>query len=368
MLKHYLSDNNLIIELGGDYQVLSTAAYPKTYDVIRYVVFNKVTKYLRLDEVKSYCTDLIRSLGLDLSRTSVFLTAAEVSRYTHTVKDVDSVRVEVFMTLGIDWISCLDSVVNIYNVEDLKLSTINVAVFVSKPLDNVGLLDLFRLVSEVKGSLMTLLGPTCTTTPSIGTPSDATLVASPLGSERYLDMSSGLGRVVTSALTEAIVGRLRELPLDDYVRYVLGGISIEELHKISMEVYSRCRIPNKEDSKVGSEILNELLNTLKDPNILALLRGTRFIEFILALGMVSGLSINEYLNDSPGIIVDELIGKALAEYVNGFKGLLSYYWVERLKKSGEVKELLRLPPITDDLVTALVGAVLSRVYDRYSRV
>lgn len=368
MLKHYVNGDNLIIELESDYQALSTAAYPKTYDVIRYVVFNKVSKYLRLNEIKSYYTELIRSLGLDLNRTSVFLTAAEVSKYTHIVKEINSVRIEVFMTLGIDWISCLDSVINIYNIGDLKLSTINIAVFVDKPLDNVGLLDLFRLISEVKGSLMTLLGPTCITTPSIGTPSDATLVASPLGNNRYLDITTGLGRAVISALVDTIVERLREIPLDDYVRYALGGISVDELYKISMEVYSRCKIPNKEDHIIGSEILNELLNTLKDPNILALLRGTRFIEFILALGMVSGLSINEYLNDSPGMVVDELIGKALAEYVNGFKGLLSYYWVERLKKSGEVKELLRLPPITDDLVTALVGAVLSRVYDRYSRV
>jgi alpha-ribazole phosphatase CobZ len=367
MLKHYLSGNNLIIELESDYQALSTAAYHKTYDVIKYVVFNEVTKYLRLDEVEQYCTELIRTLGLDLSKTSVFLTAADVSKYTHTVKEVDTVRVEVFMTLGIDWVSCLDSVVNIYGVKG-QLNTINIAVFVSKPLNNVGLLDVFRLVSEVKGSLMTLLGPTCTTTPSVGTPSDATLVASPLGSERYLDVSVGLGRAVISALIEAIVGRLKELSLDEYIRYALGGISIEELHKISMEVYSKCEIPDKEFSKVSSEVLNELLTTLKDPNILALLRGSRFIEFILALGMVHGLSVDDYLKDSPGIIIDELIGKALAEYVNGFKGLLSYYWVERLKKGGEVKELLRLPPITDDLITSLVGAVLSRVYDRYSRV
>jgi len=365
LLKHYLSGDNLIIELGSDYQALSTAAYPKTYDVIRYVVFNKVSKYLRLDEIESYCTELIRSLGLDLSKTSVFLTAAEVSKYTHVVKEFGSVRVEVFMTLGIDWISCLDSVVNIYGVEDKKLSTINIAIFVSKPLDNVGLLNLFRLVSEVKGSLMTLIGPTCITTPSIGTPSDATLVASPLGNERY---SVGLDEVIKSALIDAIVGRLREISLDDYVRYALGGISVDELYKISMEIYNKCRVPNKEVSEVGSEILDELQNILKDPNVLALLRSTRFIEFMLALGIVRGLSISDYLKDSPGIIVDELVGKALAEYVNGFKGLLSYYWVERLKESGELKNLLRLPPITDDLVTALVGAILSRVYDKYSRV
>ncbi|MEM4868581.1 MAG: hypothetical protein QXK54_07180, partial [Ignisphaera sp.] len=74
-----------------------------------------------------------------------------------------------------------------------------------------------------------------------------------------------------------------------------------------------------------------------------------------------------YKSDSPGIIVDELVGKALAEYINGFKGLLMYYWIERLKERGETPILKLLPPIADDIVAALIGGILSKIYDKYSR-
>jgi phosphatidylglycerophosphatase A len=62
------------------------------------------------------------------------------------------------------------------------------------------------------------------------------------------------------------------------------------------------------------------------------------------------------------------MGKAIAEYLNGFKGLLAYYWIDRIKEGDkDLEDLSGLPPMTDDVVGAIVGGVLSRIYDKYSR-
>lgn len=366
-LKHYLSGRNLIIELDSEYHALSSSAFTRVYEPVTHVVFNTVPKDVDLSDVNTYCINLIKSLGLEPEKSAVFLTAADVTKYIHGSKVVDSHQVEVFITIGVDWISCLDTVVNIeagINNYMMKYGTINIAIFTDKPLNRSGLLDLFRLISEAKGSLMTLLGPTCLKSPSLGTPSDATLAASPVGNERY---PGSVGRASISLLSEVLADVFRNLPLDKYVRYLLGGLSIDELRELAAEVYRSCRIPTQDDKGIESEILNELTNAFRDPNIVALIKGARFIEFVMALNALPGLRVGEYSSDSPGIIVDELIGKSLAEYINGFKGLLSYYWVERLKDAGRPPLLSTLPPITDDIVTALVGSTLSRVYDRYSR-
>jgi len=352
----------LIIELDSEYYALSSSALTRTYEPITHVIFNTIPEDVELSDVDAYCIDLVKSLGLDPERSAVFLTAADVSKYVHGSKVVDSHLVEVFITIGIDWVSCLDTAVNIE--AGIGNNTINIAVFTDKPLNRLGLLDLFRLASEAKGSLMALLGPTCLKSPSLGTPSDATLVASPIGNERY---SGSVGRAAVSLLSEVLADVFRRLPLDRYVKYLLGGLSIDELRRLAIEVYRNCRIPTQNDEDAGLKILNEILSTFKDPNIVALIKGARFIEFLMALNALPGLMEGEYLSDSPGIIVDELVGKALAEYVNGFKGLLSYYWVERLKDEGRLPLLSTLPPITDDLITSLIGSILSRIYDRYSR-
>ncbi|MEM2512387.1 MAG: hypothetical protein QXX61_04555, partial [Ignisphaera sp.] len=147
----------------------------------------------------------------------------------------------------------------------------------------------------------------------------------------------------------------------------LGFSSLDEVVDMIMKVYARARLPQIDDKKARDEIRKELEIIVLDPNVAMFVRGLRLLELALALGVVPAISLDEYKSDSPGIVVDELAGKSLAEYINGFKGLLAYYWVERLKEKGEVEEMRSLPPITDDLVAALVGGVLSRIYDRYSR-
>ena len=89
----------------------------------------------------------------------------------------------------------------------------------------------------------------------------------------------------------------------------------------------------------------------------------RELECKGSIGAIPYLIKSEYMNDSPKIIADELLGMTLSIYINGWKGLFCYYWVERLKS--KIKEIKSLPMFTDDLICSLIGAILSRVYDKF---
>lgn len=362
MTKHALVDKDtLLVDLEGEYITLSTAGCPKVYSSIKYIVFRSVPKNFGFVDLDNYCKEIMNSIGLDYEKSIVFLTAVDVSTYSHSVYTYNGVKAEAYVTFGVDKPSCIG------NAEENTVGTINVAVIVDKPLDSVGLLDLFRLVSEVKGMAMALGGPTCVFGASIGTASDATAVVAPNGVEKFAGIATAVGVASAVAVVDALSKQLRAVHSGDYLAKSLGFNDLDEVVGIAMKVYAKAKLPQLDDERARNEIQKELEMVVQDPNVALFIRGLRLLEVALALGVVPAINLDEYKSDSPGIVVDELAGKSLAEYINGFKGLLAYYWVERLKERREVEEIILLPPITDDLVAALVGSILSRIYDRYSR-
>ncbi|MEM1644608.1 MAG: adenosylcobinamide amidohydrolase [Ignisphaera sp.] len=359
-----LDKETLLIDLRGEYLTISTAGCPKVYSNIKYIVFKSIPKNFGFVDLDNYCKELTNSIGLDYEKTTVFLTAVDVSTYSHSVYTYNNVKAEAYVTFGINRPSCIS---NIEKNATIDIDTINVAIIVDKPLDPVGLLDLFRLVSEVKGATIALGGPTCMFGASIGTASDALAVAAPKGVEKFAGIATPVGIASALAVLNALSKHLKIVSSGSYIVKSLGFKDLDEIIRIIMKVYAKARIPQISDEKIKAEVENELNMIIDDPNVGMFIRGLRLLEVALALGVVPVINIDEYISDSPGIVVDELAGKSLAEYINGFKGLLAYYWVERLKERGEVEEIRSLPPITDDLVAALVGGILSRVYDKYSR-
>ncbi len=352
----------LVIDLLRDMLVISTAACPKIYEDIRYVVFKKVPRDLGYVDLKQYCREISRGLGLDHDETIIFLTAADITRYIYEKEIYKDIKAEIYATIGIEHISCIGE------EESHRINTINIFVAINKTLSRVGLADLFRLVSEVKGLLISLGGPLCINKPSIGTASDATAVASARdrSGEDFAGPATDVGIAVSRVMLRGFSKYLRDISLDKYVRYTIGLNGLEDLLRITLKIYDKAPIPGLDRDLVERELREEYMRMLKDPNILVFIRGVRLLEAYLSLNMMPIISLDEYVRDSPGLVVDELLGKSLAEYINGFKGLLTYYWIDRMKRE-ELPELSRYPPLTDDLLASLIGSVLSRFYDKYTR-
>jgi len=58
------------------------------------------------------------------------------------------------------------------------------------------------------------------------------------------------------------------------------------------------------------------------------------------------------------LVADEMLGMALVEYLAGTRGLFEYTRYDK-KKPGVLKEL---GPFLDDIVGALIGGTMSKIY------
>ncbi|MBE9390769.1 adenosylcobinamide amidohydrolase [Fervidicoccus fontis] len=352
----------LVIDLGKSYSSLSTSGCPKVYGGIRYIGFKRVPKNFEHVDLNNFCRETSRSLGIDIEESAIFLTAVDLKKYSRGSSSYKGVEAEAFVTYGVDSPSCFEG------AEKWKFGTINVAVIVDEPLSDVGLLDLFRTVSEVKGMIMSLGGPMCYSSSSVGTPSDATMVASPFGGERFAGSATDVGISASLAVLRALSEQIRNAPVDEHTAKTLGFKDIDEVVKLAVRAYRKAPIPFLSELDAEEEIKEEIDSILKDPNLRIIIRSARLAESFLSFGLLPGIEAEEYSSDSSGIIADEVMGKAIAEYLNGFKGLLAYYWIDRIKEGDkDLEDLSGLPPMTDDVVGAIVGGVLSRIYDKYSR-
>lgn len=356
----------LLIELEHIHESISTAGCPKIYTPIKYIIFKKVPKNFKRVDLAKFCHDIAKSIGVEYETSTIFLTAADISNYSYEVISQNGVKASAIITYGVDNIPCINPT-HVNSKIRTSMNTINVAVIVNSPLDHVGLLDLFRVISEVKGALIALGTHMCVRGLSIGTPSDATLVAAPKGKNRFAGIATPVGKAAILAVLNALSKQIKCVNIEDYFAQMLGVKNLKELINIAIKIYAKAKIPKISEKVIISEIRNEFLNLLKDPNLLSFIKGLRLLETILSLNLLPKFNFDEYVKDSSGIIVDELAGKALAEYINGFKGLLAYYWVEQIKRKNMLPPLSSLPPITDDLVTSVIGSILSKIYDKYSR-
>mgnify|MGYP001626189388 FL=1 len=351
----------LLIDLEGEYLSLSTSGCPKAYEDVKYLAFKRVPKDFERVDLDAYCREASRGMGVDIRETVIFLTAVDLKGYSRSSYSYGGVNAEAFVTYGVDSPSC-------FEWKGREIGTINVAVILDKPMSRVGLLDVFRTVSEIKGMAFSLGGPMCPSHSSVGTASDATMVASPAGEERFGGTATEVGISASMAVLKALSQQIASTPINEYVAKTLGFKDLDEIVEIAMKAYRKAPVPSLNDEEVKREIGEEMSALWKDPNLRIIVRSARLAESFLSLGLFPGNEVEEYKRDSAGIIADEVLGKAIAEYVNGFRGLLAYYWIDRIKKSDkDLEELDRLPPMTDDVVGAIIGGVLSRIYDRHSR-
>lgn len=351
--------DTVVVELIGDYVSLGTQPCGGGLGRPRHVLFRRVESDFDRRDLENFCREVSRGLGLDPLETAVFLTAYPVEKIVFRRMVEKGLGVEVYMTAGLTNLSCLDS-----GVSGTGTGTINILVVTDYGLSEKGLADFLRLVSEVKGSVMSLSGVSCRGSAAFGTVSDATMVAARPGGTDFAGRATPLGALATRALVEVFVERLSRMDLLERLSYILGGLSVEEVVETGLRIYSRAPLPGVSTETIRERFTRHLTRLLRDPNIVSLLVLMRLGDAISSLGLVPGLSREDYERDSKKILLDELLGKTLSEYIYGLKGLMTYYWIDR-EKSGWGETLSTYPVYTDDLVSALIGSILAAIYDEY---
>jgi len=76
-------------------------------------------------------------------------------------------------------------------------------------------------------------------------------------------------------------------------------------------------------------------------------------------GLVPGLTVERF-SGRPGLVIDELLGMTIANYIAGARGIFEFVRFDQ-NKPGILK---KLGPITNDAIGGLVAGVSSNMYTK----
>jgi len=139
------------------------------------------------------------------------------------------------------------------------------------------------------------------------------------------------------------------------------GITLNDLIKTALELF--VPHPGLETQEAATEMFREeFLDTLSDVNVSTLEVACFRAQEDAENGLIPGLS-QERFNGRPGLVADELLGLAIANYIAGVRGIFEFTRFDQAKPG----ILKRLGPITNDAVGGLVAGVSSNVYTRALR-
>jgi alpha-ribazole phosphatase CobZ len=147
-----------------------------------------------------------------------------------------------------------------------------------------------------------------------------------------------------------------QTPLLEYLEK--KGITLQSLIDCALEMY--VPHPGVETPKKAAQLLKaEFLEITQDVNISTLIvMGFRAQEDA-EKELIPGLSRERFLG-RPGLVADELLGIAIADYIGGSRAVFEFVRFDQAKP-GILKEL---PPLTNDPIGALVAGASSNMYSR----
>jgi alpha-ribazole phosphatase CobZ len=149
-------------------------------------------------------------------------------------------------------------------------------------------------------------------------------------------------------------------PLLDYLEK--KGITLKDLINTALELF--VPHPGLETEEVAAEMLREeFLDALSDVNISTLEVACFRAQEDAEKGLIPGLSQERFLG-RPGLVADELLGLAIANYLAGVRGIFEFTRFDQAKPG----ILKKLGPITNDAIGGLVAGVSSNVYTRAFRI
>jgi len=140
------------------------------------------------------------------------------------------------------------------------------------------------------------------------------------------------------------------------------GIFLKDLINTALELF--VPHPGLDTEEKATEILREeFLNALSDVNVSCLEVACFRAQEDAESGLIPGLTKERFMG-RPGLVADELLGLAIANYIAGVKGIFEFTRFDQAKPG----ILKKLGAITNDAIGGLVAGVSSNMYSRALRI
>ncbi len=134
------------------------------------------------------------------------------------------------------------------------------------------------------------------------------------------------------------------------------GITLDDLVSTALELF--VPHPGVETEEKAAGMLQELfLEALSDVNVATLEVAAFRAQEDAENGMIPGLTKERFMG-RPGLVADEVLGLAIADYIAGSRGVFDFVRYDQAKPG----ILSKLGPLTNDAIGGLVAGVSSNMY------
>jgi alpha-ribazole phosphatase CobZ len=148
--------------------------------------------------------------------------------------------------------------------------------------------------------------------------------------------------------------KFKNLPLLKYLED--QGVTLKDMIDTALEMF--VPHPGVETKEKAVELFKDgFYEALSDVNISVLEVACFRAEEDARAGKVPLLPVKQFTT-RPGLIVDELLGMIIANYIAGARGIFEYVRFDQSKPG----ILRKLGPIANDAIGGLIAGVSSRVY------
>jgi len=148
-------------------------------------------------------------------------------------------------------------------------------------------------------------------------------------------------------------------PLLEYLEK--KGVTLKGLIDTALELF----VPHPgvlTEEKAAEILREEFLEVLSDVNVSCLEVACFRAQEDAEKGLIPGLTKERFMG-RPGLVADELLGLAIANYIAGVRGIFEFTRFDQAKPG----ILKKLGPITNDAIGGLVAGVSSNMYTRAFR-
>jgi len=157
-----------------------------------------------------------------------------------------------------------------------------------------------------------------------------------------------------SRLVTSLENKFDNLPLLKYLED--HGVTLKDLLDTALEMH--IPHPGVETREKAAELFKAgFYEALTDQNVAVLEVACFRAEEDGQAGLIPLLPAEQF-KGRPGLIVDEYLGMAIADYIAGARGIFEYIRYDQAKPG----ILRKLGPIANDAIGGLIAGVSSRVY------
>jgi alpha-ribazole phosphatase CobZ len=148
--------------------------------------------------------------------------------------------------------------------------------------------------------------------------------------------------------------KFNNLPLFNYLEN--HGVTLKDMIDAAMELF--IPHPGIETREKAIELFKDgLYEALSDVNVSVLQVACFRAEEDARAGKIPLLHVEQFMG-RPGLIVDELLGMTIANYIAGARGIFEYIRYDQAKPG----ILRKLGPIANDAIGGLIAGVSSKIY------